>query len=391
MSTNPDGCKMMASPTSQARLILSPRFSVAASSPPANLQPTQLPFIAEVKSRLNSGEYGLEGTLCPCGEREGAVISEVERYGLPLTSVVCMACGTVRFDPYLDGPSLEDFYIRFYQQMYGRATDIESYFLRQRSYGEKILAAVEHWLAPGAQVFEVGCGSGGALEIFQARGYRVAGCDYSNELIEAGRRRGVENIHHGALAELGAALGGVKADLIYLHHVFEHVLDPLVFLEECRDHLKPDGRVVIVVPDVSRIASYAYPAGDLLQFLHISHKYNYSPEGMRTLGEQAGYQVSGLHPDSNIQTPCSHMPELWVSMNMNADAAARSAAQSRRERDGGPKMLKYLRRTERLRALGLCEAQLRTKSAGVRGYLSTNLGRLARLTPAKVVRRLKRS
>ena len=379
----------MASPTSQARLILSPRFSVEASPPPANLQPTQLPFIAEVKSRLRSGEYRLESSRCPCGEREGAVISEVERYGLPLTSVVCAACGTVRFDPYLDGPSLEDFYKRFYQNMYGRATDLEGYFLRQRSYGEKILAAVESSLEPGAWVFEVGCGSGGALEVFQARGYRVAGCDYSAELIDAGRRRGVQNIHHGSLTDLGAALGGVKADLIYLHHVFEHVIDPLAFLEECRDLLKPGGRVIIVVPDVSRIASFDYPAGDLLQFLHISHKYNYSPEGMRALGERAGYAVSELRPDPNIQTPCSHMPELWMSMSVGA--AARSGAPNRDGRDGGSKMLKYLRRTERLRSLGLCEAQLRSRTAGVRNYLSTNLARLSRLTPAKVVRRLKRS
>src|SRR5687768_6730072 len=105
----------MASPTAQARHILSPRFSVEASHQPANLQPAQLPFIEEVKARLRSGEYKLERSPCPCGEREGAVISEVERYGLPLTSVVCTACGTVRFDPYLDGPSLEDFYKRFYQ------------------------------------------------------------------------------------------------------------------------------------------------------------------------------------------------------------------------------------------------------------------------------------
>jgi len=60
-------------------------------------------------------------------------------------------------------------------------------------------------------------------------------------------------------------------------------------------------------------------------------------------------------------------------------------------REGGSKMLKYLRRTEKLRSLGLCEAQLRSKTAGVRNYLSTNLARLGRVTPSKVVRKLKRS
>jgi SAM-dependent methyltransferase len=178
----------------------------------------------------------------------------------------------------------------------------------------------------------------------------------------------------------------VKADLIYLHHVFEHVIDPLAFLEESRDLLKPGGRVVIVVPDVSRIGGFAYPAGDLLPFLHISHKYNYSPEGMRALGGRAGYSVAELRTDPNIRTPCSHMPELWVSMTAGA---APEGAPAPAARDGGPKMLKYLRRTERLRSLGLCEAQLRSRAAGFRSYLSASLARLRGLTPAKVARRLK--
>lgn len=376
---------MMASSTSQARHILSPRFSVEAATPAVTLQPAQLPFIAEVKSRLRSGQYRLENSPCPCGEREAAVISEVERYGLPLTSVVCAACGTVRFDPYLDGPSLEDFYTNFYQQMYGRAPDLEGYFLRQQRYGKKVLATVADSLEPGSWVYEVGCGSGGALDVFQGQGYRVAGCDYSAELIAAGRRRGVQNIYHGALADLREGLGPVKADLIYLHHVFEHVSDPPGFLEECREHLKPGGQVLIVVPDVSRIGSFAYPAGDLLPFLHVAHKYNFSFEGMRRLGLRAGYAVGRLRPDPKIQTPCSHMPELWVSMRASAGAETRPGA-----RDSGARMLKYLRRTERLHSLGLCKPQLASRIGRSIKYLSANLAKLRRVTPRKVIRRLKR-
>ena len=70
-----------------------------------------------------------------------------------------------------------------------------------------------------------------------------------------------------------------KADLIYLNHVFEHMNDPLGFLQDCRSRLADGGRIVIVVPDVSRIDSFTVPAGDLIQFLHIAHKYNFSFEG----------------------------------------------------------------------------------------------------------------
>src|SRR6266540_4016590 len=108
---------LAASPESHPRFLISPRFSVKSSSGPINLKPSQQPFVAEVKSRLQDGAYKLETSSCPCGEASGVVISEVDRYGLPLTFVLCTVCGTIRIDPYWDTSGLEDFYTRFYQQM----------------------------------------------------------------------------------------------------------------------------------------------------------------------------------------------------------------------------------------------------------------------------------
>lgn len=375
---------LAASSASHPRLLLSPRFSVKASSTPINLQPSQLPLIAEVNSRLLSGAYRLEASSCPCGEATGVIISEVDRYGLPLTFVLCTLCGTIRIDPYLDASSLEDFYKSFYQQMYARASDVEGYFSRQRGYGKKVLAVAQHSLKPGKWIYEVGCGAGGALEIFQSSGYQVAGCDYSGELIAAGKLRGIRNIFHGSLKDIKPALGGANAIMIYLHHVFEHVNRPLEFLEECRNHLAPGGKIIIIVPDVSGIDSFTYPAGDLLQFLHIAHKHNFSLEGLRRLGSQSGYQVRRLAPDPKMQTPTSHSPELWLELVVDEIAtssetkSATPAAESH-----GNKMLKYLRRTERLYSLGLCRGQLRGRlSAGKN--IATNVLRLGRAKPAKV-------
>ncbi|MGH9970094.1 MAG: class I SAM-dependent methyltransferase [Pyrinomonadaceae bacterium] len=318
------------------------------------------------------------------------VISEVDRYGLPLTFVLCTVCGTIRIDPHLDTSSLEDFYTRFYQQMYARATDVESYFSRQRSYGEKVLAVAEHYLKPGSWIFEIGCGAGGALDVFQSKGHQVAGCDYSRELIAAGRQRGVRNIYHGSLKDLQPHLDGAKADLIYLNHVFEHVNHPLGFLEECRNQLAPGGKIIIIVPDVSGIDSFTCPAGDLLQFLHIAHKYNFSLEGLRRLGGQGGYQVRRLTPDPKIKTPCSHMPELWVELGIDEGASGPERVSAIPAGGShGNKMLQYLRRTEKLYSLGLCRGQLLEKLSAGKNSVQNNLVRLRRMTPAKVIRKIK--
>jgi len=269
--------------------------------------------------------------------------------------------------------------------MYARATDVDSYFSKQSGYGEKVLAVSAPHLKPGSWIYEIGCGAGGALEVFQRNGYQVAGCDYSAELIETGRRRGIRNIFQGSLRDIPSQADVAKADLIYVHHVFEHVNHPLEFLEECRNHLAPGGRIIIIVPDLKGIDSFIYPAGDLLQVLHIAHKYNFSLEGLRRLGNQGGYQIRRLIPDPKIQTPTSHSPEIWLEL-IEDRIATRPENNSATPADEsqGHKMLQYLRRTERLYSLGLCRGQFLGRLAAGKNFFSTSVLRLGRPTPTKV-------
>lgn len=329
--------------------------------------------IKAVRAKLSQGEYRLRNYPCPCGDAaaQDCLVAEVDRYGLPLTTVVCSACGTLRLDPYLDGPSLEDFYVNFYQSMYNRERSLGDYQAHQYAYGRKVLSATRERLPASGWVFEVGCGAGGALVAFREAGYRVAGCDYSAKLIAEARQRGIEGACPGTLDDLARHIGGVKADLIYLHHVFEHLNDPREFLEGCRRHLRPGGRVVIVVPDVSRIDRFAVPDGDLMVFIHIAHKYNFTFEGLRRLCARAGYAVGPLSPDASIQTSASVMPELWAEMRESPGGAEAEGVGA----DAGEGMLKYLRATERLYAR--------------RQYRRRVAARLARLSPRKIIGRLR--
>ena len=367
------------------RQLISPRFSASAAPVTQTLKPSQLTFIAEVKARLHNGEYRFENSACPCGAGDGPIISEVDRYGLPLTFVLCASCGTIRIDPYLDDASLADFYTHFFQQMYGRVPNVENYFGQQAKYGERVLAAVKSWLKPGSRVYEVGCGAGGALNVFKNNGYAIAGSDYSAELIAAGKERGVENLYCGSLTDIP---GQAKGDLIYLNHVFEHMNHPLEFLQTCRSRLAAGGRIVIIVPDVSRIDRFTVPAGDLLQFMHVAHKYNFSFVGIRRLSANAGYSVRRIRPDANIETPHSIMPELWLELTGDAEVHASVSVKAEPSNDG-TKMLRYLQKTETLYARGFCRAQLAQRLKGKRESLEYNLSRLRRATPAKVLRKLK--
>ena len=332
--------------------LISARFSqgAARTRPPSRaIQEHQWPFIDAVQKKLRMGQYELRHFGCPCGSvQDDVVIAETDRYGLPLTSVLCMGCGTIRIDPYLDEASLTDFYLHVYQRMYGRTEDMGQWFSRQESHGRRILASVRPWLAPGSWVHEYGCGAGGALRIFSDAGYNVAGSDYSEELIEYGRGRGVENLHCGSSDAVTSA-GLPKADLIYLHHVLEHVGDPVEMLIGCRANLRSSGRIAVIVPDVSRIDKFAHPAGDLLPFLHIAHKYNFSAEGLRRIARRAGYRAGP-------PVRATESPEMWMEIVPADEAAVHDVEEAA---PAGRAMLDRLTRIERRRRLGLCRGQFR--------------------------------
>ncbi|MFN2499550.1 MAG: class I SAM-dependent methyltransferase [Pyrinomonadaceae bacterium] len=353
--------------------LLSNRFLYEPSGLRSSVAGPQSEAIEAVRHKLINGQYNLRTDECPCGgPQNDVIIAEVDRYGLPLTTVVCLDCGTLRLDPYLDAESLEDFYLHFYQQMYARARDMNAYIEQQQAYGTKIYSVAPASLPSHGWIFEVGCGAGGALKIFQERGYRVAGCDYSARLVAEARKNGIEHACHGTLAEIGKALGGVRADLIYLHHVFEHLNEPLDFLLTSRQHLNEDGWLVLVVPDVSRIDGFANPDGDLLVFLHLAHKFNFSLEGMRRLCRRAGYEVTTLSPDPMIKTTASTMPELWLELRQ----AQQTIQTNNNNSHGllGEQMWQYLAETERQ----YLRRQRREQIAA----------RLQRVSPRRILRKL---
>jgi SAM-dependent methyltransferase len=284
------------------------------------------------------------------------VVADIDRYGLPLTTKLCQACGTLRFDPYLDRESIGRFYTDHYLEMYARAPDRRDYVREQRAYGARILNSLPG-LPAGASVCEVGCGAGGALSTFREAGYAPFGCDYSQELLDYGRQEFALSLTYGELAQLEAEQAGRRFHLIYLHHVFEHFSEPEAFLRAASRLLERTGQVLIVVPDVYRIGSYANPRGDLLQYLHLAHPFNYREEALRDLAMRCGFAARRIAPSPFPATRASNSSELWLLLRPAVNAAnpeliAPTSSQSR------PDYWAMLRRTEVLFQLGLTPAQL---------------------------------
>lgn len=293
--------------------ILSPRFDrrFASYSPPASSGRDE--SIAHFRTEMDMGEFRFAPTACPCGNNASVTIATVDRYLLPLTTVVCDTCGTLRFDPYLTQSSVDTFYATRYQELYRRSADLPAYFQRQAAYGQKILRSLAS--PRGAPVVvEIGCGAGGALSVFENAGWQCFGCEPDARLAHFAQSRGLVHVRSESLAETAARMPPQSCDLIFSHHVFEHILQPVEQLQLAREMLKDDGVILHIIPDVLGIHSSRYPAGDLMQYLHIAHIFNYTFRGLELLAARLGLVVNRLYP-ARLATAWSHSAEMWVALS----------------------------------------------------------------------------
>ena len=103
-------------------------------------------------------------------------------------------------------------------------------------------------------IADFGCSNGFLFEVFRAsipeiRTMRMFGYDHSNELLDAARRKNIENttFEHIDLNSTATKLGH-RFDVVTCFETLEHVGSPVLTLNKLLESCKPNGTVVISVP-----------------------------------------------------------------------------------------------------------------------------------------------
>jgi SAM-dependent methyltransferase len=193
------------------------------------------------------------------------------------TVVRCRACQSCSTFPL---PSdLSRYYPRAYRGYGSLASTVlhSIYRLRVRSWNKM-------FGRPG-RVLEVGCGTGIMLKAFRDAGWIVKGTERTAEAADAGRTQyGLDIVSAGieSLPENDAF------DLILLFQVLEHMPDPEAIVRYCFQRLKPDGMLVIGVPN---IGSWQAQIGRE-DWLHLDvprHLFHFCPASLEFLLRNAGF------------------------------------------------------------------------------------------------------
>ena len=232
---------------------------------------------------------GREGTL--------EVVSEKDRHGKPLRTVICMETGLVRNDPIPGDVELAKFYSEEYRTSYKAAERPRTrQILRNFRRVADHIHRYRDVLDKGQSVLDVGAGSGEFAFLMGQLGKDVTGIE-PNEGYAAYCREdlglAVETAH---LAD--DLFAPESFDLIRLNHVLEHLNDPVKYLAMIGAWLRPGGQLYVEVPNIE-VYAREKSVGNMF---HYGHIFNFNPWTLRTAAALAGLEEVAETRDRSADT-----------------------------------------------------------------------------------------
>ncbi|MFZ4499054.1 MAG: class I SAM-dependent methyltransferase [Burkholderiales bacterium] len=228
-----------------------------------------------------------------CGSTHVRQVADRDRHGDPLRTVMCVECGLVWTDPRPDEAANRKFYAHDYRVRYKAAASPKlKHALRETRRAIARFRRVEPFLRAGARILDVGAGAGFFPFVLQSRGFDARGIEPNQGFCAWGCEVLGVQVTSGFLQDFDFV--DEPFDLITLNHVLEHLPDPGAALGILRGWLKPEGLLVVEVPDVES----DWHAPD--KRFHIGHLYNFNRENLVRMALTVGLAAQDIliQPDT---------------------------------------------------------------------------------------------
>ena len=134
----------------------------------------------------------------------------------------------------------------------------------------------------------------------------LVGLDSSAEGVEWARARGYEAYVVDVQSQESVAAAGVKpAEVLVAGELIEHLDAPGPFLRALRPLVVEDGVLVLTTPNAYRMLNFLAPLTGA-ELVHSDHTAWHSPQTLRTLLGQSGWQVQDM---AYYRSPIRAVPE----------------------------------------------------------------------------------
>ena len=255
-----------------------------------------LALLNQFKEKVASGLYPMEATKCFCGADNDTVLVEKDRYGLPHRIVICEECALVRANPRLTAEAYQQFYNDEYRKINypfyvvesdSKEDDEAKLFDLQVAKAKALQEELASFDFPEPKVVvDFGCHLGGSLQPFREKGAEVFGIEIHEDSAKKARARGIT-----VVPDIDVLIAsGVKADLVILQDVIEHLLD-LNEVAKIGQILAPGGHLYVYTPGYFRTE-------DVNRLWQVAHTYQFCAYTLAYVMGQLGFDEVFLDEDS---------------------------------------------------------------------------------------------
>lgn len=194
--------------------------------------------------------------------------------------VICRQCGLMRANPVLSPHALSV----LYAQSHGHHPQLS--LAAAETYGQYFQENFSPFPSQG-RVLEIGCGPGFFLNVLMRKNCnQVHGVEPSREAVEqSGELKGL--IYNGMFGS--GIYPQAYFDVICGFQMFDHLADPRQFLKDCREYLKPQGTLFLILHNIKALP--ARILGRNCPMLDIEHPYLYDPGTIIRILEDNGFEV----------------------------------------------------------------------------------------------------
>lgn len=238
---------------------------------------------------------------CPiCASSDLARVGSRDRHGNPLTTDMCRRCGHVFTNPQPTEADLDQFYADRYRSSYkGVTTPKRKHVYRAGLRALERLDRLRPFLKAGNRILDIGAGGGEFTYLMTKAGYVTQGIEPNRGYAEFSKAEYGIDVQIGTVSDISQNKS--KWNVITLHHVLEHLTDPVAVLRDLATHLDENGVIVIEVPNVE--ARYHGPQ----RRFHFAHLHTFSDEGLRLAASLAGLERC----DSLLQPNTGHINSVF--------------------------------------------------------------------------------
>lgn len=229
-----------------------------------------------------------------CGISENQTIRSEHVYGgtANYKFYECSSCGAIYLYPPLNDEEEKHFYKKEFEKfMSSRSgterdwTNAEKHIDTNQDQVTRRLKYLMPYIKPGVKILEIGCSTGFMLDAFMDLGAECVGVEPSGEflpfLLEKGYRA------YESLEDFMAQNPDEKFDLVVHFFVFEHIRNPLEFLNTNIGCLKNGGIVIAEIPSATDPLVTLYKIEAFEKFYwSIAHHYYYTPKSLKYILEQ---------------------------------------------------------------------------------------------------------